>query len=144
MTFICWGIFQGFFMILERMRGKKGLLDGVPIFVQMIICNILLMFSWTLFRSPSIAQAFIYWQSMLGLIHPAATSPLLHAEIFTPRNICMLLLCGAVVWQPIQAHEWVKKQSSLKLLFCTVVFMIAIIIMFTQTYNPFKNGADFL
>jgi alginate O-acetyltransferase complex protein AlgI len=138
MTFIIWGVFQGVFMVLERIRGKKSLFAGIPLPVQILLCNILLMFSWTIFRAPSLAQALTYWSSMLGLVHPAATTPLLHAEIFTPRHLFSMALCAIFVFQPVQAHEWVKKGLSTPgFIVVTAVFILALCAMFTQTYNPF-------
>jgi alginate O-acetyltransferase complex protein AlgI len=137
MTFIVWGIFQGAFMIVERMRGKKGLFHGLPLPLQIVLANGIVMFSWALFRSPSIKQGLQYWQAMIGAVHPAVTSPLLHAGIFTPRHIVEMIICGIFIWQGVQAHEWVKRLSAPKLVLCIFVFIFAVFAMFTQTYNPF-------
>jgi alginate O-acetyltransferase complex protein AlgI len=137
MTFIIWGIFQGVFMILERLRGKKGLFSGLPLHLQIVFTNIIVMFSWSIFRSPSLAQGLDYWKSMIGLTRAAATSPLLHTMIFTPRNIAAMIICAIFVWQTVQAHEWVKKLTMPKMVLCIFVFIVAVCVMFTQTYNPF-------
>jgi alginate O-acetyltransferase complex protein AlgI len=108
------------------------------LWMQILVNNAVIMFSWALFRAPSLKQGVEYWASMLGLAHPAATSPLLHAELFTPRNIAAIAICALFVRQPLQAHEIIKKGLSVpKLIACTVVFIIAVCMMFTQTYNPF-------
>ncbi|MCU0608478.1 MAG: hypothetical protein MUF22_01765 [Chitinispirillaceae bacterium] len=137
MTFVLWGIFQGVFMIVERMLGKKGLFSGLPLPVQIVITNVIVMFSWAIFRAPSLSQGWQYWKSMLGLVHPAATAPLVHAEIFTLRNIVMIGFCAVLVFQKTQAHEWVKRLTVPKMAVCLVLFALAICAMFTQTYNPF-------
>jgi len=137
MTFVIWGIFQGVFMILERLRGKKGLLHELPLWLQIVVTNVIVMFSWAIFRSPSLAQGLDYWKAMIGLSSAAATTPLLHAMIFTPRHIVALLLCAVFVWQRRQAHDWVKQLTVPKLVVCVIVFVYAVCVMFTQTYNPF-------
>jgi alginate O-acetyltransferase complex protein AlgI len=138
LTFVIWGVFQGTFMIFERLRGKNRSLYGeIPLFLQIIITNIIIMFSWVVFRTPSFEQGMHYWGSMVGLVKPALTTPLLHAEIFTPRHFIEMAICALVVWQPIQAHEWVKKLSPVKFVLCALAFILAIFGMFTQTYNPF-------
>jgi alginate O-acetyltransferase complex protein AlgI len=136
-TFILWGVFQGLFMILERMMGKKSLFSAVPFWVQVILNNAVVMFSWAFFRAPSIKQGLAYWGSMVGAVQSAITTPMLHTEIFTGRNITAMLMCAFFVWQPFQAHDWVKKLTPLKLALCTAAFVFAIGAMFTQTYNPF-------
>jgi alginate O-acetyltransferase complex protein AlgI len=137
MTFVVWGIFQGFFMILDRFRGKKGVFHGLPLIIQILLANVVVLFSWAMFRAPSLAQGWDYWLSMLGLAHPAAASPLLYGEIFTPRAIVLLLFCFVLVWQATQAHEWVKRLTVPKIIVCFVIFIFAVCAMFTQTYNPF-------
>jgi alginate O-acetyltransferase complex protein AlgI len=138
MTFVCWGVFQGVVMIFERLRGKKSLYTGLPLPVQILVNNAVVMFSWALFRAPSLEQGAGYWASMLGLTHPAATAPLLHAELFTPHNIMAMIICAFFVWQPVQAHDLIKRGLSVpKFVLCAAVFIIAVCMMFTQTYNPF-------
>jgi len=137
MTFVLWGVFQGVFMILERVLGKKTFYARLPLPLQILVTNVLVMFSWALFRSPSLEQGWHYWKSMLGGVVPAATTPLLHAEIFTGKNITMMILCALFVWQPVQAHDWVKKLTVGKFVICALVFLLAVCAMFTQTYNPF-------
>jgi alginate O-acetyltransferase complex protein AlgI len=137
MTFVIWGIFQGVFMIVERMRGKKGLFFGLPLWLQIAITNVIVMFSWAIFRSPSLAQGWQYWRAMVGVAHAAPSSPLLHAEIFTAQNIFIMAICSLFVWQSVQAHDWVRKLTAPRLTACILVFLLAICAMFTQTYNPF-------
>jgi alginate O-acetyltransferase complex protein AlgI len=137
MTFIAWGVFQGVFMIGERIFGKKGLFSVVPLPMQILANNAVIIFSWALFRSPSIDQGLQYWKSMIGLAAPAVTIPLLHTEIFSLRHIVEMLICAVLIIQPVQAHDWVKNLSPGKLGIGLVVFIFAIFAMFTQTYNPF-------
>lgn len=137
LTFVVWGVFQGVFMIFERIRGKKGLFGGLPLPIQILLANIIVMFSWAIFRSPSLGQAWDYWKAMVGISQPAATTPLLHAAIFTPKQIVEMLICALVIWQTTQAHEWVKKLSAPKLALSMTLFIYAVFVMFTQTYNPF-------
>jgi len=138
-TFVVWGLYQAFFMIMERLRGnvKNSVLGNVPVPVQIVFINICVMFSWVIFRSPSISQGLHYWASMVGLGHTAASSGLLNATLFTPRHIFELAVCGLFVWIPAQAHEWVRNLTTPKMVLCTLVFILAVIAMFTQTYNPF-------
>ncbi|MBN2037612.1 MAG: MBOAT family protein [Chitinispirillaceae bacterium] len=137
MTFVLWGVFQGVFMILERLRGKKGLLHGLPLPLQIAITNVIVMISWAIFRAPSLSQGVEYWKAMVGLAPAGDATPLLHSLLFTPQNIIGMLICGLVVWQTVQAHEWVKKLTVTKMIICVIIFLYAVCAMFTQTYNPF-------
>jgi Predicted membrane protein involved in D-alanine export len=138
MTFVFWGIYQGVFLILERMQGKKSLYSWMPVWGQTAMTFVIILFGWVLFRAPDIGQAIHYWGTMVGLSgHPGASSVLLSAEIFSPRHIFEMLMCAVFVWQPLQAHQWVERLSVSRCALCAVVLVLALCMMFTQTYNPF-------
>jgi alginate O-acetyltransferase complex protein AlgI len=48
-----------------------------------------------------------------------------------------MLVCAAAAWQPVQAYHWVEKPTAPKFVACAAVFVTALCMMFTQTYNPF-------
>jgi alginate O-acetyltransferase complex protein AlgI len=48
-----------------------------------------------------------------------------------------MALCGVCVFQPIQAHDMANNLNPKKLAFCAAMLLLAIMTMFTQTYNPF-------
>ena len=56
-TFVLWGAFHGFFIVLEKLiNGKRSVL------ITFLIVNL----GWVLFRSESIGQAFDYYQAMFS------------------------------------------------------------------------------
>ncbi len=136
-TFVLWGVYQGVFLVIERVAGKRTLYHRLPNWGQVAITFIVVMFGWVLFRAPDLGQAVHYWGAMIGTVRGTATAPMLSAEIFTPRHVFEMFLCAVFVWQPLQAHEWVHTLTMPKALLCTAVLVLAIVTMFTQTYNPF-------
>lgn len=61
-TFICWGVFHGLFLILDRLFIKKwstkiGVLSVIPTFIAVVI-------GWVLFRSESMDQAIQVYNHM--------------------------------------------------------------------------------
>jgi len=136
-TFLCWGLFQALFLIAERLRGKKSLYGNLPRFAHVIITNVVVLFGWVLFRAPDLPQAMYYWRAMTGTIGTNGSTALLNADIFSLKNVVMIIICSIVVWQPVQAHEWVKKLSVPRFALLLLVFMYAVATMVTQTFNPF-------
>ena len=137
MTFVVWGVYQALFMVFERISGKKSLYAKLPFFVQIVITNIIIMFGWVMFNSPSINHALMYWGSMIGMINASPGTSMLSAEIFQARHIFEILLCTIVVFAGVQAHDFVNKLTPFRMILCVIVLLIAIMSMFTQTYNPF-------
>jgi alginate O-acetyltransferase complex protein AlgI len=137
MSFVLWGMYQGLFLIIERIAGKKSLYHRLPGVGQVAVTFIIVLFGWVLFRAPDLGQAMIYWKNMVGLSPATASSALLTAEIFTPKYMVAMLVCAAAAWQPVQAYHWVEKPTAPKFVACAAVFVTALCMMFTQTYNPF-------
>jgi len=137
LSFVVWGLYQGVFLIVERLAGKKSLYHRLPGWGQVAFTFIIVLFGWVLFRAPDLGQAMLYWKTMVGLTPAATSSALLGAQLFSSRHIFEMALCALIAWQPIQAHHWVEKLTVSKFAVCMVVLALALCIMFTQTYNPF-------
>ncbi len=138
MTFVIWGVYQGVFLILERMSGKKTVYAWLPAWGQVAVTFVIVMFGWVLFRSPSIGQAMHFWATMVGFVKPSPSAPLLSAEIFTVRHVFEMALCTVLVWQPVQAFDWIKSNVTAgKLALCMIIFIYAIFGMMTQSFSPF-------
>jgi alginate O-acetyltransferase complex protein AlgI len=138
MAFVVWGLFQGAFLIIERIQGKNTIYSKAPSWMQVALTFVIILFGWVLFRAPTLSQAMLYWGSMVGAVKGSASAPLLTAQIFSMRHVCEMAICALFVWQPVQAYEWVKKgMTPLKLALCTAVFLYAVLGMFTQSFSPF-------
>lgn len=137
LTFIFWGLYQAFFLITERFMGKSSIYGKLPRVPQIIITNIIVLFGWVLFRAPDLGQTIGYWKAMIGMVTPSTGSLLLQAEVFSPKHVVGMLLCAIAVWQPVQAHEWIKNLTNAKYATLTAVFIVAIAMMFAQSFNPF-------
>lgn len=64
-NFIIWGLFHGFFILLERLVLEKKLIK-TPI-ISHIYFIVVILFSWALFRSDNLSYAFNYMANMLTL-----------------------------------------------------------------------------
>jgi alginate O-acetyltransferase complex protein AlgI len=138
MAFVIWGLYQGLFLIFERITDKRTVYHRAPTWLQILITFAIVLFGWVLFRAPSIHQAVLYWGAMTGLAKASASAPLLTAEIFSVRHIFEMFICAVFVWQPLQAYEWVNKGLSIgKFAICMAIFLYALMGMFTQTFSPF-------
>jgi alginate O-acetyltransferase complex protein AlgI len=137
MTFVCWGLFQGSFLIWERTMGKKTIYAKLPLFWQILVTNIIVIFSWVLFRSPSIDQAWLYWQCMLGFGSHSAANALIYPQIFNLKTFIEMAICAALIFQHKQAHDLVITLTPARFWILAVLFVYAISVMSTQSFNPF-------
>ncbi len=65
-TFIAWGAYQGFWLVAERLAGRRPFYFRLPCALQMACTFVLVIFGWVLFRSESIGAAGEYFSTMFG------------------------------------------------------------------------------
>ncbi len=136
-TFICWGLYHAFFMIVERANNKNALYYKAPRIVQVLITQVLVLFGWVLFRADNISEAWRMWKALLGLSTVSGADAILHAEIFTPSCVSFMVLAAVLSFWKFRSFDWCSKVSPLRVAFALVLFVLATLALFTQSYNPF-------
>jgi alginate O-acetyltransferase complex protein AlgI len=136
-TFVCWGLFHAFFLISERVLDKKPFYEPLPLYVKILLTNVIVLFAWVLFRAPTLDQAWLYWKSMLGLREVVASTPLLGSLLLQPYYIFTLLLGGILCLQPHQAHDFAAKVTLPRIVVSFAILLLSIVAMFSQAFNPF-------
>lgn len=137
MTFICWGLYHAFFMIVERVNGKRALYSALPNIAQVLLTQVIVLFGWVLFRAPDLPSAGRMWLSLLGMSPVNPADPILSAEIFTPSALVFMVVALAFALSPLRAYDWCQKISAPRTLVALALFACAMLALFTQTYNPF-------
>ena len=146
-TFILWGILYGVVLIFEKMNGipKKMEQWKKPAAISYRILTLLLVvFGWVLFRSSSIAEAWLYLKSMFGL-----TGNLFADEnfVFYSREYIVYILAGIVCSMPIfktlkercKKTELFPKNAVINMgyILQLVLFVVSITMLVMNTHNPF-------
>jgi alginate O-acetyltransferase complex protein AlgI len=88
-SFILWGLAQGVFIVFERTPAGAWLLRlWRPI--RHVYALLAILFSWIIFQSASIADAFTYLKVMLGL---GGGEAMVYPQMFlTPENLIALIV----------------------------------------------------
>jgi alginate O-acetyltransferase complex protein AlgI len=137
-NFVVWGAYHGLLLGYERWRGKKSVYEKLPRFLRIAITFVLMLFSWVLFRSENLTAAAHFFASMFGLQASSTTASLLAAEIYTPKHLLVMAISALLIFQPKQAHEWAQKpQTWPRVAFLIPLFILALLVMFSQAFNPF-------
>jgi len=137
-NFIVWGAYHGLLLGYERWRGKQSIYHRLPRSCRVGATFILILFSWVLFRADNLTVALHYFGALFGLRPPSSTASLLAAELYGPGSWLVLGLGAVLMFQPVQAHDWsLKPQSWLRLALLGPLFVLALLVMFAQAFNPF-------
>lgn len=65
-TFVVWGLFHGFFMVVERL-GFEKILESLWKPLAVLYTLLVVMFAWVLFRADTFAFALGYWKELFDL-----------------------------------------------------------------------------
>ena len=74
-TFVAWGFYHGFFLVLER-TGAGKFLDKMPRPLRHGYALFAVMLGWVLFRANTFPEAANYFSALFGQLHPAHAQPL--------------------------------------------------------------------
>lgn len=136
-NFVIWGGIHGLLLFIERLRGKKTLYYKLPSFIQTWITFILILFTWVFFRADNLSKALRYCASMTGIMQQSINASLIDSIIYRPYYIFWVITGLVCVWKLPQTWKLTQDVTWPKLILFGIVFIIAIIVLTTQTYNPF-------
>lgn len=140
-NFIIWGLWHGFFIILERVTGwhkREGrwLLNSV----KHVYTILIFVIGWVMFRADNMSYAWAYIQNMFGFIsehkitynigYYVAESELL---VFAVALMCAVPLFSRILTIPPQY----KKCYSLINIWLLFLFLMSLASISAATYNPF-------
>lgn len=135
MTFIVWGLWNGMFLIIERIFLGKWLDENRFRFINHIYTMLVVVLGWVIFRADSLGQALSYYRAMLNP-HGAADFTL--TELLGRRCIAMgiigILLCGII---PRSFTRHVRDNALLRIIYVPVLLILCMLLLSGNAYNPF-------
>ncbi len=133
-TFIAWGAYQGFWLIVERLMGKRSLFGWLPRPGQVAGTFVLVVFGWVFFRAESIGAAMDYFAAMFGadLGVPAV------GELPLRRIHALALLAGAAcLWVFPTTQSLIRSPRAVWVLVLQGIFWIALLQLHHVSHVPF-------
>ncbi len=134
-TYIAWGAYQGFFLIVERAVGKRPLYYAAPSFVRIVITFILAMIGWLFFRANTMTEAMRMLSAMF-LIDGVGDMSLGAMELTTLQQTT-LVASIVLAWFVPNTQELQDKKPSWLPWFALCLFIVAIGRMIHQGQIPF-------
>ncbi len=140
-NFVFWGIYNGFFLIIERLFLGK-LLDKCKFkFVNVIYSLLVVVVGWVFFRVESMSGALSVVQT---LFVPTAGSAALNIWQFIDLKaiwlICAgILFCGVIQKNRKLQHSLYNEQKTygFEIFILAGLFFLCILALISGTYNPF-------
>jgi len=141
-NFILWGVYFGFWLILEKLFIKK-LFEKVHVIIQHVYSIIIIVFGWAIFYYTDIHQL----SSFIKIIAGFSDNPLSNMEVNSifMNNIYWLILSLALC-MPVYSYlqnMMIKKIangnviSGINISINIVLLIISVTLLVGSTYNPF-------
>lgn len=137
-NFIAWGVYYGVLLLAEKFLLKR-IKDKLPGFVNLLGTLLLVLIGWVLFYYESLAAALQHLGVMFGFVRAELTDP---TVIYYFKHYFAVLVCAMVACVPWKRAIWQPKYASggskiLKPIAVTILFLLAMSMIVTQSYNPF-------
>jgi alginate O-acetyltransferase complex protein AlgI len=150
-TFVVWGLFHGFFLIIERI-GFGKILEKCWKPIQIVYTVFVVMIGWVLFRANDFTQAFNYTRAMFNFQFDLSDYAILLKYI--NKEFILAFIIG--VLGAFGFYQWIYKQISVvtvsfpkirfglkntygiaSSLFLAIVLLLCTVYLIAGTYNPF-------
>lgn len=140
-NFIIWGIYNGFFVIIEKMTGlDKTCENKILNFFKHVYTIIIFVVGWVIFRSENLSFAGCYLQKMFSL-HSIRTEfiPLSYYISFSQIVvlICAILLSAPLYKNYIETKTENKVFQLFKYVCLILLFLASTVAITSASYNPF-------
>lgn len=138
-NFILWGLYHGFFQIIERLGLGKILKKQK--FLAHLYTMLVVIFGWVLFRAENLSMAkSMYGRMLLPWNHMDTT--FFFGSLFSSKTILITILgfigCGPIQYLLHKSKNAQRlKNSTIEILFCACILFVSIMMLAGNAYNPF-------
>ncbi len=141
-TFIVWGMFHGFWLIVDRLLDKPARPTGFKLGLNRFIVVFLVMIGWVVFRAESLTQAHEYYYALFGGNTGSFSVSMLRL-LSTQTQVALAI--GSLIffvprhWAigPVIEHADTKVAAGLRLILVCVALPLTLILIINGTYSPF-------
>jgi len=119
-NFIAWGGYQGFWLVAERLTGKKPWYAKAPRFVRIPITFVLVLFGWVLFRAYDLGHAGHYMATMLGFGGEGTLR-------WGAEPWVELMIAAVIIWTLPASHRLVSRAAPAFVLLLQLLFVFAVL-----------------
>jgi alginate O-acetyltransferase complex protein AlgI len=135
-NFIIWGGIHGCWLAFERLQGKKSFYAALPRPLRTAITFAVVCLAWVFFRAADLPAALHFLGNLFGA-GQAAESGLLGGLVRQPYYVLAFAVALFSVWAMPQSWDITRRLTWPKVAWCCVMLVASLVLLFTQSYNPF-------
>ena len=135
-TFLLWGLYYAFFLILEKALLLKHL-EKAPLLGH-VYTVLVAVFGWMLFQIDSLKEVFAYWKAMIGV---GAAGLVNAGDLFQMRSYGAVMLISLLASTPWGKRQYDRLPPRWKDCLTPVLILTGLVLstayLVDATYNPF-------
>ena len=136
-NFVLWGLLFGVCIAGEKVWSASAPTWRAPLCIGHTYALAIVLCSWVLFRSPSLAHAAEYYSAMVGLTSGSTT-----IAQFLDREILVVAMVAVVACTPVWTRWWKRMHVNRAVMVATDAGYIGLLLLCiseiaVQTYQPF-------
>ncbi|MBK8144321.1 MAG: MBOAT family protein [Bacteroidetes bacterium] len=136
-NYLIWGLFHGFFLIIERAGlGKK--LEKMPRMVSQLYTLFIVVIAWLFFRIEHVADIEFYLKKLFFI--DTYSSLAYYPFYYLRSNVLFTFLIAILFVFPVHQSSWFKTIMHLKWfreIIYVFLFILSLAVLSSSTYNPF-------
>jgi alginate O-acetyltransferase complex protein AlgI len=136
-NFVIWGGIHGGMLGLERKLGQKHPLRRLPPAISVAFTFLIVCLSWVFFRAKTLGQALDYLGSLFGLGTVSPAADVVGGALHPPYYALVFAASALVVFGLPNSWQLTERLSLPRVAFAAVAMLLATLMMWTQTINPF-------
>ena len=146
-TFVIWGVYHGFFLVIERL-GLEKFLSKLPGFLTRSYAVMFACLGWVLFRSKDLGSAMDYYLALFNL-HPTKPRIILPPASIISNHGIFIMVIAVFICLVIEAEYFTRVRE-----FCSkfinkafggiilytaliILFLLCVISIESTSYSPF-------
>ncbi|MBR4578441.1 MAG: MBOAT family protein [Oscillospiraceae bacterium] len=135
-TFLLWGLYYAFFLIMEKLFLFKPL-QRIPVLGH-IYTLLVAVSGWMLFQLDSVRKVIDYWKAMYGF---GGAGFLSKTDLFMGRSYLLVLLVAILASTPLLKNLYHKIPEKVRRVSTPILILLVLITstayLVDATYNPF-------
>ncbi len=136
-NFVVWGGIHGAWLAFERGRSENSPYHNLPHGFRVGLTFLIVLLSWVFFRTADLPSAWSHLGTMFGLVPHQAGTDLIAGIIYQPYYLGSLILAGVVAFNFPTAWAWTQHITRSKAAGCLTLLWVSLVVLVTQSYNPF-------
>jgi alginate O-acetyltransferase complex protein AlgI len=134
-TYVAWGAWQGAWLVLERLMGKRSVFAWAPRPVAVALTFVIVMIGWVFFRAETLGAAGDY----VGVLFGSATEPTGSGLTLDVRRVHVVVgaVAAALVWLAPTTQALVARPRTAVVVAAQVFFAWSLLHLHYQDHVPF-------